>query len=213
MRGLISWQSLSDDQLTLGQSFLTWISYRPAVRSERMNAIVSDGLVISELFRERNAWSGGIRAIHARGVLDRPDGWQETSIGDMKVVLVTRRIDLGRNPDVTLLIGSRGPDGALTLADGYRLRGSDAELEAMKSMPAMAFGELLRRFGIPVRVGDQQGLLIRLAEAGAPQPIEIAADENVRFSASAFVRSQPGHWEASWVFAIDDRRYRAAVGA
>lgn len=204
---------LSDDQLTLGQSFVTWISYRPAVRTERMNAIVSDGLVISEQFRQRNAWSGGIRPIHARGVLERPDGWQETPIGEMKVVLVTRRIDLGRNPNVTLLMGTRGLDGELTLADGYRLRGSEAELEAMKSTPAMAFGELLRRFGIRVRVGDQHGLFLRLAEAGAPQPIEIAADENVPFSVSAFVRSQPGRWEASWVFAIDDGRYRAAVGA
>ena len=34
---------LSDGQLTLGQSFLTWISYRLAVRTERMNAILSDG--------------------------------------------------------------------------------------------------------------------------------------------------------------------------
>jgi hypothetical protein len=204
---------LTNDQLTLGQSFLTWVTYTAAVSSERMKAIVSDGLVISELFRDRNAWSGGIRAIHARGVLDRPDGLQETPIGDVKVVLVTRRVDLGRNPCVILLIGSRGPGGALTLADGYRLRGSDAELEAMKSKPAMAFGELLRRFGLPVRVGAQQGLFIRLAEAASPKPIEVGVEVGVPYCVSSFVRLEPGHWEASWVFAIDDRRYRAAVGA
>ena len=209
----VSESIFTNDQLTLGQSFLTWMSYTAAVRSERMNAIVSDGLVISELFRERNAWSGGIRAIHARGVLDRPDGWQETPIGDMKVVLVTRRVDLARNPHVTLLIGSRGPDGALTLADGYRLRGSEAELEAMKSEPAIAFGELLRRFGLSVRVGAQQGVFIRLATAASPQPIEVGVEASVPYCVSSFVRLGPGHWEASWVFAIDDGRYRAAVGA
>jgi hypothetical protein len=83
----------------------------------------------------------------------------------------------------------------------------------MKSEPAIALGELLRRFGLSVRVGAQQGVFIRLATAASPQPIEVGVEASVPYCVSSFVRLGPGHWEASWVFAIDDGRYRAAVGA
>ena len=78
----------------------------------------------------------------------------------------------------------------------------------MKAHPLVAFRELLRRFGLPVRVGVQQGLFLPYVQGLTPQAMEVAADEDTQWAISSFQSIAPDHWEGKWIFAIDSRRYR-----
>ena len=91
---------------------------------------------------------------------------------------------------------------------GIAWGGTDEDLEEMKAHPLVAFRELLRRFGLPVRVGVQQGLFLPYVQGLTPQAMEVAADEDTQWAISSFQSIAPDHWEGKWIFAIDSRRYR-----
>ena len=199
----------------LGFTSVTWI--RPAGSSAgRPAALVTDNLVISALFQDRNDWVGGIRASHARRVLESPDGVVEvplTSEG-MSVVLATKRIDMTEPPHVMLLIGFRRQDEPLTLSDGFRLKGSGAELEAWRVDPSIALDELLRRYGLPVSVGSGPAQLFHLhCEGSRPPTLSFPGTDDSQFAIAFFAKSSLGLWEVDWVYAIDDAAYRASYEA
>lgn len=193
-----------------GFSSVVWI--RPTSSVEVHPALVSEGLVATELFQQRNNWADGIRVTQARGILTSPDAVVEVPLagGGMSVVLATKRVDLTRPPHVTLLIGCRNAGGRLTLSDGFRIQGSEHELEAWKADPSLAFDDILRRFGLPISVGSGPAELFHLHVSGAsPAPISTPGITDNRFMVSMFTRFSPGLWEADWVYAINDTAYRA----
>lgn len=198
-----------------GFTCVLWI--RPAIEpGVRPEPVVAGNVVMGDLFTDRNNWVGGIMASNARRVLESPEGRVELPLvgGEMSVVLATKRIDLTVPPHVILLIGYRTAQGPLTLADGFRLRGDDSDLDAWKTNPPKAFDELLRRYGLPVSIGSGPSQLFHLHyEAAAAQDIAIAGTDDTAFVVATIVKSSPGLWEADWTYAIDDSAYRAAYTA
>lgn len=193
-----------------GFTSTTWV--RPSsLSTARPAPLVTSKLVVGDLFQDRNSWVGGIRASHARRVLDSPDGLVEVQLATqgMTVVLATKRIDLTGSPHVMLLIGYRRGDERLTLADGFRLRGSEAELEAWKVDPSTAFDQLLRRYGLPVSIGSEPAQLFHVHhEAPGPLALSVRSADVSRLAIAAFIKSTSELWEADWVYAVDDAAYR-----
>ena len=97
----------------------------------------------------------------------------------------------------------------MELSAGYRLHGTEAELEAIAPDPLAPFQTLLDRFGLRVRVGDMVGTFIPLARSTGDLGIDVldGSDGTV----SCFVGRVAGVAEASWVFAIDHLRYREGL--
>ena len=194
--------------------FTTTMWLRPTgPAAGRPKPIVTPTLVVGDLFHDRNNWPGGIRVAHARRVLASPDGVVEVPMagGDMKAVMVTKRVDATGVSHVILLIGYRRKDGPLTLTDGFRLQGTETELHTYATDPETAFHELLRRFGLPVSIDSGQGQLFHLqVVAKAPLTLSVLDAGNGPFAIAAFIRSSLGLFEATWVYALDDAAYRAS---
>src|SRR5207249_1572816 len=66
----------------------------------------------------------------------------------------------GDVPYTLLVVASQRPGGKVEVMSGYRLFGTVPELEGFASSASAAFQHLLTRFGLLIRVGVQEGILI-----------------------------------------------------
>lgn len=201
-------------QLDVGSTFVTWWTYQQRSESQPEQnrgdeSAVGGHSVVTDAFRDANAFEGGIRRTHALGVQAAADGSWEADLGGASVVLVTKRIDASARPHVVLLIGYSLGGKPMELSAGFRLHGTDAELEELTSDPLAAFQTLIDRFGLRVRAGDMVGTFIPFATSTGDLRIEVidGSDGTV----SCFFRRVAGVAEASWIFAIDHVRYRESV--
>ncbi len=206
----VSRPSEADWPAVFGFSVTMWIRpSTPSVTPPCATATKSPG--ISQLFQDRNNWPGGIRASHARRVLASPDGRLAIPLpgGGMSVVLLTKRIDLADPAHLILLVGYEPDGGELTVCDGFRLRASEAELEAWRHDPSSAFDALLRRFALPISIGPGPAQLFHLHWTGPAEPVLAVHEAPDPHVIAGFVKYSPPLWHADWVYAIDDAAYRA----
>jgi hypothetical protein len=128
------------------------------------------------------------------------------------MVLVTKRTERPR-PHVILLIAAQAGGKPMAVTSGYRLYGSDAEVDALKTDPRQALDELIRRFGREFSInGSPPTKFIETRHVDAPD-ITIDGGGN-EVTVSSWVRKLPGGgWDASYVWAIDEARYRAALSS
>ena len=135
---------LLETQLDVGRTFVAWWTYQPQEEASgepnRAEHSTNERVaLVTDAFRDANAFEGGIRRTHALGVLAAADGYWETDLGETSAILVTKRIDVAARPQVVLLIGYSLGGNPLQLSAGYRLYGSDSELEAIAASPLVAF--------------------------------------------------------------------------
>jgi hypothetical protein len=170
-------------------------------------------VAISGSFTDKNSWAGGIRRAQAEAAFLDPDGRLDISIGDgATLTLVTKRVERPR-PHVMILVASASGGSPTALTSGYRIYGSESEVDALKSEPRAALAELIRRFGREISInGGAPTMYIEALFIDATDLNINAGDGD--FTVTSFVRRRAGGgFDLSYVWAIDEVRYRAALAS
>lgn len=201
-----------------GRAVAMRVSFGPATApppDEILPSIKGRRAVVTQLFRQTNELSEGVRASHAMDALLNPDGLERHDIQGGAVILATRRITIARAPYTLLVIARQDAGQVPEIQSGYRIYDRSDEDAALAKAPFAAFMELLARFGIPVRVGATKSLFVRSAivtlEDDTPViEVERPSDEGAGMIA-AFVRTEKGNPQrahVAWAYALDKSAYR-----
>lgn len=166
-------------------------------------------MTISGSFTDLNAWAGGIRRAQARAAFDDSDGKDVLNVGEgASLILVTKRVNQPW-PHLILLIATLQGDHE-SVTSGYRLSVSEDELTDLTSNPRRALDELIRRFGRTFSINDGEPTdFVEQAHIDAPE-LAIKVDDS-HVTINSLVRRRPmGGFDVSFVWAIDEDRYRSA---
>jgi hypothetical protein len=176
-------------------------------------AIEGGNVVVSQQFRVNNEFGDGMRPSHALEVIAQPDGMVSFELGGTRMTLVTRLVASGKKPYVALVVAMGRTNDKQQVLEGFKVRESQEELGVMAADPVMALENIIRKFGVPIRVGRQLGLFIPYEFV--PQGVSLMSGyrQSERGSVSAVVtpvtEPHPGA-EVRWAFQIDrDAYYRS----
>jgi len=202
-----------------GITVITWVSYGPATASppeEIFPSIKGKRAVVTQLFRQENELSDGVRASHAMDALLNPDGIERHDIGSGSVILATRRITIVQPPYTLLVIAWQEEGQVPEIAFGYRLYDNVEEDADLAKVPFAAFMELLVRYGRPVRVGTTESLFVRSAvvviDGDTPLVVAARSSDEGAGMVSSFITIEQGNPQrahVAWAFALDNSAYRS----
>jgi hypothetical protein len=192
-----------------------WAYHRAEETVRRLRPLDAGDAIITEVFRNESEFPGGIRATHAAEVFADPQALDRFDIDDVAVVLATRKISMGKRPHVALIFATEQPSSKPMIYLGFKLvAADDVDLDELADKPAVAFQTLLRRFGLPIKVGSQAGLFIpyELVSSDLPQTelVKVLWGEAESGIVVASVRLNQ-LWHVRWGFAIDRARYRRSL--
>ena len=140
-----------------------------------------ENVLVTPVFRQECELPGHVRSVHAVAALREPDALVEYKLAGSTLLLATKWIPVPKRSFNLLLMGRVRKAGTIELTLGFRVYGDRGSGESA-AHPVDVFMELLRRYGLPVSVGEQSGLLIpqatvELSTAGASQLICVSATE------------------------------------
>jgi hypothetical protein len=184
-------------------------------RDNALLAISDEKVVFTQQFRQVCEQPGYVRTSHARGALAEPTAQASWSLGDLDVIITTKRVTIGQRPFTLLIVASQRPAQAVEVALAFRLYDDEAaeRVEPIWTNPARALAILLERHGLTVRVGEQVGLLIPTASVPASNHSGMIVEVLGRESAPeglvhSIVRVEEKTIFVSWAFAINSTSYR-----
>jgi hypothetical protein len=213
--------ALPKEALTVGSTFVMRGHYKSSRVSDSTSLppITTGSVKVSPMFRDNNNVAGGIRVPHAVEALSDPDDRRIFEIGGLSFILATRKVSTGKDPYVMLLV-AKTEGGEVELLHGFRLYQPRVQLDQLANDPFLAFQVLLSRYGLPVSVGNQHGLLVPFARfdaqggGDATSIVSGQCPKDESFVLGAFIKvleKNPRQIEASWVFGVNTSRYFRAA--
>jgi hypothetical protein len=191
------------------------ISFQGSLPVELRSLETAD-VVVTQLFRETNEFDFGLRPSHVLEIVKEPDSEFNVVEHGARIRLWTRLVELAKTQCVLVVLGREQESGTVELDSAFQLFGSGADMAAWRFDPREAFMEVLRRYGTPISVGSQRGLLVEYAQIPGDNATVISAEgAGSSFLSSALVKRTDSPFgmvtEITWAFAIDTERYRTAV--
>jgi hypothetical protein len=207
-------EPLLSEGLNPASTFVTSISFEgnsPPPRSSRpLDGIEVEDAVVTQLFREENEYTDGIRAGHALAVLRDPHGVKRFRRDGAELILTSRAIEL-RGGYTLLVLAIVRPDHKPEIFAAFKLCWDTTE-RGLSREPDRAFFEVLRRYGLPVSAGDTTGLFI--PDVTVPLSTGLSVTDpgaSSSFFVSTMAKRRHDSTQYAWSFAIDRERYRASL--
>ena len=206
--------ALSPSKLELGRTIYFRLRWEGQSGSQMpLEKFRIGDFTITQLFRQECELPGYVRAVHAAAALETPDKFVSFRAGKIDVILATKRITLGA-PPYTLIVLAAMLNGLKQILLGFRFYRDDKEPDPQESAYGI-FLSFLERYGLPVTVGSQTGLLIPTAVMTLPADgrIEVAhTNQSDDALLSSFFRIRDGVpriADVAWAFAISKARYNS----
>jgi len=175
-------------------------------------------IIVTQQFRQESEQQDHIRAGHAIAALRDPNGIERFDLSDesasFSVVLATKRITAGRLPYTLLLFCTEREPRETEVALGFKIYDREEDESKIWLHPLDAFLTLLRRYGVPVQVGDETDLWIakaRIEISSKDKLVQARITDNRPFIMSAIIKLNNGYpriADVRWAFALDAGRYR-----
>jgi len=212
----------SDDHparnLDLGTTFVTRINYPAPLPNRQLDAVNLDGFVASQQFRQLSEFPAGIRPGHVAEVLADPHGRDVFDLDGTVVTLWAREVRAGPPGHVLLVETIERVGHPLEVTAAYRLFDSGHDLAELARRPSSAFGALLDRFGLEIRVGQKTGKFIERSVVlsgidGSLQFVQGLGDRPDQLHVSCLVQVDEAGRSAkvSWAYAIDRSAYLSTM--
>jgi hypothetical protein len=182
-----------------------------------LSAIRVGSITVTEQFRQECEATGDVRSVHAIEAIQHPSAVRQYSLDGDSFLLATKRVAVARKPYTLLVIAAAKKDGATEIDLAFRLYDDEVHsTEQVLNDPLFAFTTLLEHYGVPVTVGDLQGLFIPRAtvDFGHAQDIlggRFLSGEDVNVHAIVKLATDSKTASVAWAFAWLSKRYRADV--
>jgi hypothetical protein len=212
--------NLPRQTLELGRTVALPIMWSGAMLSQmRLAPIRAGSITVTEQFRQKCELTGDVRSVHAIEALQRPSAVVNYQLGEVTILLVTRRVTLASHPYTLLVIASVRDMNQTDILLGFRIYDGDDSDLANNPHPFDVFMVLLKRYGVSVEVGNHHGLFIPRANVeippgGVQQLVrgQMPKEEHILVHALIKVRdTTPGTADVAWAFAILIGRYRSDI--
>jgi hypothetical protein len=186
-------------------------------RRGHLEPIRSKNFTVTQQFREVCELPGDVRSVQAIEAMRQPDRLATYDLGNnMSIVLATKWIGVAAEPYMMLLFAVIREVDEMEIHLGFRLYPNGHEL-TKETHPFDALMQFLARYGLAVRVANQEGLLLARAQVTLPakgdeELVKVRAEPEENLIVSAAIRIQnttPQIADVAWAFAISVKRYRA----
>jgi len=192
------------------------VNYTGSGRRADATTLKAEDIVITDQFRIENEFVEGIRTNHIREIIADPDAQESFDLGNVEVRLITRKIEFGRRPYVTLLLIATHTGQKPVLTSAFKLYGSNSQLRSYACTPSEAFKALLDSFGLTIRVGSQQGVFVEHEfipnHRDGMQLVKVPGSDN-GIVLCFYTPLPAGGADVKWAFAIDRGAYRSGLRA